>query len=101
MNVRDVKIVKEHPDTLKSMNALASILRAQGRLWDTEELQVQVMELRRTKSGSSHPNTMASMNNLALIFNEQRKGEKAVDSGGGYVQDQFWGEPSSRSDQYQ
>jgi len=46
------RIADEHPDTLTSMNNLASTYRNQGR-WDAaEELDMQVMETSKKKLGA-------------------------------------------------
>ncbi|KAJ6114716.1 hypothetical protein N7486_000494 [Penicillium sp. IBT 16267x] len=39
--------------------------RDQGRWEEAEQLDVQVMETRKTKLGEDHPNSLTSMNNLA------------------------------------
>jgi hypothetical protein len=50
------------------MANLASTFWNQGR-WDAaEELEVQVMEIRKKKLGADHPDTLCSIANLASIF---------------------------------
>ncbi|RDK41730.1 hypothetical protein M752DRAFT_319773 [Aspergillus phoenicis ATCC 13157] len=58
----------EYPDTLASMANLASIYWNQGRLKEAEELEVQVLELRKRVLGPEHPDTLASMANLAFAW---------------------------------
>jgi hypothetical protein len=61
----------EHPDTLRSMNNLASTLRAQGDLSGARALQEQVLAVRRRVQGAEHPDTLTSMNNLASTLRGQ------------------------------
>ncbi|KAF6813678.1 kinesin light [Colletotrichum musicola] len=68
---------QEHPDTLTSMNNLASTYRNQGRWKEAEKLNVRVMETRKRVLGEEHPSTLASMNNLASTFWNQGRWKKA------------------------
>ncbi|MDP2134798.1 MAG: tetratricopeptide repeat protein, partial [Sulfuritalea sp.] len=56
---------EDHPDTLTSMNDLASTLQAQGNLGGALELNKSVLASRRRVLGEDHPDTLTSMNNLA------------------------------------
>ena len=67
----------EHPDTLTSMNYLATVLGAQGRLDEAAVLGRQVLEARRRTLGPEHPQTLNSMNNLARRFQDQGKLDEA------------------------
>jgi len=67
----------EHPDTLTSMNNLASTYRNQGRWTEAEELEVQVMETRRRVLSPEHPDTLTSMNNLASTYRNQGRWAEA------------------------
>ncbi|KAI2669860.1 hypothetical protein LCP963914a_9880 [Penicillium roqueforti] len=56
---------------------LGSAYRKQG-LWDeAEQLEVQVMETRKTKLGEDHPDTLTSMANLALTYSNQGRWDEA------------------------
>ena len=68
MTTRKRILGEEHPDTLISMDNLASIYRDQGRLKEAENLEVQVMEVRKRVLGEDHPDTQTSMINLALTL---------------------------------
>jgi hypothetical protein len=57
---------EEHPDTLVSMNNLASAYSDQGRWKEAEELALQVLEATKTVLGAEHLYTLSSMANLAL-----------------------------------
>jgi hypothetical protein len=47
------------------MNNLALVLSYQGKYEQAEEVQRQVLELRKTVLGKEHPDTLTNMNNLA------------------------------------
>ncbi|KAJ5979972.1 hypothetical protein N7481_007270 [Penicillium waksmanii] len=71
-------------ETLDSTAILASVHRLQGRWEEAEQLEVQVMEARKTimetlktKFGEDHPDTLSSMGNLALIYRCQDRWEEA------------------------
>ncbi|KAJ6109868.1 hypothetical protein N7486_002103 [Penicillium sp. IBT 16267x] len=66
-----------YPDTPTSMGNLASTYRKQGRWEEAEQLDVQVMETRKTKLGEDHPDTLTSMANLASTYRKQGRWEKA------------------------
>jgi tetratricopeptide (TPR) repeat protein len=68
---------KEHPDTLTSMNNLASVLSNQGKYEQAEEMHRQALRLRETVLGKEHPSTLTSMNNLASVLSDQGKYEQA------------------------
>jgi hypothetical protein len=60
------------------MANLASTYRNQGRWKEAEELEVQVMETRKTVLGAEHPSTLTSMNNLARTWKDQGKSDEAM-----------------------
>ena len=68
---------KEHPDTLTSMNNLASVLDNQGKYEEAEEMYRQVLKLQEKVLGKEHPDTLTSMNNLALVLDNQGTYEEA------------------------
>ena len=77
INVRILGL--EHPDTLTSMNKLASTYGDQGRTGEAVALQEEVLEKRTQILGLEHPDTLTSMNNLALTYSHQgRTGEAAA-----------------------
>ncbi|KAJ8118515.1 hypothetical protein OPT61_g523 [Boeremia exigua] len=85
------KLGADHPDTLTNKGNIASTYSNQGRwqdaeklmanlalaysnqgLWeDAERLEVEVLEMRKTKLGAHHPDTLTSMNNLASTYYNQ------------------------------
>jgi serine/threonine protein kinase/tetratricopeptide (TPR) repeat protein len=54
----------EHADTLRSMYALANVLRWQGRYAEAEEMHRKTLEIRRRVLGEECPDTLFSMANL-------------------------------------
>jgi serine/threonine protein kinase len=58
----------DHPDTLKSLNALADSYAAIGRHAEALKLYEQTLALRKAKLGADHPDTLSSMNNLANSY---------------------------------
>jgi tetratricopeptide (TPR) repeat protein len=68
---------EEHPDTLASMNNLASMFWNQGRWKEAEDLDVRVIETKKRVLGEEHPSTLISMANLALIYMNQGRWKKA------------------------
>ena len=68
----------EHPDTLSSMNNLASTYRAQGRMEEALALEEEELEKSRRILGAEHPDTLSSMNNLALTYRAQGRMEEAL-----------------------
>ena len=58
----------EHPDTLYSMNGLASSTQSRASTPQAEALNSQTLEIRRRVLGPEHPDTLISMNNLANVY---------------------------------
>ena len=70
---RRVTLGNAHPDTLASMNNLAILLKAQGKLSKAEPLYRDALRCRRETLGDTHPDTLTSMNNLASLLSDQGK----------------------------
>ncbi|KAI1829755.1 hypothetical protein DTO013E5_7634 [Penicillium roqueforti] len=57
------------PEILESLRGFVFLGTPHRGSWaDAEQLQVQVMETRKTKLGEDHPDTLSSMANLALTW---------------------------------
>ncbi|KAL4946533.1 P-loop containing nucleoside triphosphate hydrolase protein [Aspergillus oleicola] len=67
----------EDEDALKSTAMLAVAYRREGKWEEAEQLEVQVMEMSKTKLGADHPNTLASMGNLAATYMSQGRWDEA------------------------
>ncbi|KAJ5973175.1 hypothetical protein N7481_010385 [Penicillium waksmanii] len=67
----------EHEEVLDCTDILATAYLHEGQ-WDkAEELEVQVMEIRRTKLGENHPSTLSSLANLASTYRKQGRWDEA------------------------
>lgn len=55
-------------DTLTARSDLANAFRQNGNYQKAEELQLQVLALRRKVLGEKHPNTLTSMANLGATY---------------------------------
>ncbi|CAI7637422.1 unnamed protein product [Penicillium pancosmium] len=67
----------EDKTALQSTEMLAIAYRSQRRWEEAEQLQVQVIETRKTKLGHDHPDTLNSMHNLASTYRKQGRWEEA------------------------
>ena len=63
----------KHSSTLISMSNLAGLLRAQGKLGESEALFMETLEGKRAALGPQHPSTLTAERLLALV-SQQRKG---------------------------
>jgi tetratricopeptide (TPR) repeat protein len=62
---------REHPDTLRSVNNLASLLDNKGDYDGAEPLYRRALEVRECVLGREHPDTLISVNSLAfLLYNK-------------------------------
>ncbi|KAK4161917.1 kinesin light chain [Cladorrhinum sp. PSN259] len=68
--VRKKKLGEEDAATLDSIS-----LFALGRWEEAEKLEVQVMEISKTKLGADYPDTLTSMANLALTYMNQGRAD--------------------------
>ncbi|RPA89592.1 TPR-like protein [Choiromyces venosus 120613-1] len=65
---REKVLGPDHPDTLTSVNNLASLLRALGRHGESETMSRRALEGREKVLGPDHPDTLTSVNNLASLL---------------------------------
>lgn len=68
---------KWRQNALDSTGMLAIAYRLDGRWKEAEQLEVQVMETRKTKLGDDHSSTLTSMANLASTYLKQGRWEEA------------------------
>ena len=71
LEIRQRVLGPEHPDTLDTMNSLASALADEGRSAEAEKLYRETLDIRRRVLGPEHPDTLKSMNNLATVLDDQ------------------------------
>ncbi|CAK8720995.1 MAG: CHAT domain-containing protein [Candidatus Electronema aureum] len=67
----------EHPDTLTSINNLATFYTLQGHYSNAEPLLKQALRLREKVLGRKHPATLTSINNLATLYKSQGRYNEA------------------------
>ena len=67
----------QHFETLKSMEELSSKYCMKNRLLEVEELQKQVVKIKREIFGNDHLDTVSSISGLAFILYEQGRKEEA------------------------
>ena len=81
LDLRQRILGEEHPDTLTSMNNLASTLRQKGDLQGARELQEKELEICRRILGEEHPDTLISMGNLAstLVMQGDLQGARELE----------------------
>lgn len=60
-------------DGQRNFETACNCLSTDGRWKEAEELEVQVMELRKRVLGPEHPDTLTSMSNLAFPCKGQGK----------------------------
>ncbi|CUA77372.1 Kinesin light chain [Rhizoctonia solani] len=68
---------RDHPETLTSMNNLASAYLRLGRYDEAEQLQVQALDACKRVLGDELSNTLTSMNNLASAYSRLGQYDKA------------------------
>ena len=77
-SIRQHLLGERHPDTLGSLNNLASIYESVGRLDDAVGLFEEAYGLRVEVLGERHPDTLTSLNNLASIYESVGRLDDAV-----------------------
>ena len=64
----------EHPDTLKTMRALAGTVAQAGRYADGEKISRETLDIERRVLGPEHPETLGTMGQLAIDIEMQGQG---------------------------
>jgi Tfp pilus assembly protein PilF len=64
LQLKETVLGKDHPQTLISMNNLATSLCEQGKYAEAEAIHRQTLQLQETVLGKDYPDTLASINNL-------------------------------------
>ncbi|KAF2798308.1 hypothetical protein K505DRAFT_110599, partial [Melanomma pulvis-pyrius CBS 109.77] len=70
--------IEEHIDLIAR---LGMCLLSDGRLKEAEELQLQVVEIRKRVFGEEHPDTLIGKGNLALMYSKQGQWKEAEELG--------------------
>ena len=66
--VREAALAPDHPDTLRSLVNLATVLLAAGRTAEAVRLHETTLERFRATLGPDHPDTLEARNGLALAY---------------------------------
>ena len=84
------KLGSEHPDTLSSVNNLASSYQDQGWYGEAGPLYQRALAASEKVLGPEHPDTLIRINNLALLYHSQgRYGEGVPAQGVGVAVARF------------
>src|SRR5262249_20346232 len=76
--LRKAKLGPDHPDTLLSMNILASSYAALERHGEALRLREETVALQKTKLGPDHPDTLWSLHNLASSHEDRGRHAEAL-----------------------
>ena len=80
LDSRQIVLGSGHPDALKTMNALGSLLYETGEYESATPLYRKALSIGRSKLGDRHPVTLTSMNNLGNLLHTV--GMKQIDTFG-------------------
>ncbi|KAF4627699.1 hypothetical protein G7Y89_g10454 [Cudoniella acicularis] len=69
---------KEHPNTLTSVDNLATVLESQGKYEQAEEMNRRALEGKEKALGKEHPSTLMSVYNLAYLLHQQEQYQEAL-----------------------
>jgi uncharacterized protein YjgD (DUF1641 family) len=75
---RQRELGAEHPDTLATLNSLASAYQADGKLPEAIKLYEQVKDAKVAKLGADHPSTLNTLINLAAAYRDAGKLTEAI-----------------------
>ena len=71
VGIRTRILGRAHPDTLRSLSALANTLESEGHYVEAEKLNREALAVQRRVLGPEHPDTLRSMNNLANTVEDE------------------------------
>ena len=71
LEARERVLGPEHPDTLNSVNNLASLLLRKGDYAGADPLVRRALEARERVLGPEHPDTLSSVDNLAVLLSSK------------------------------
>ncbi|KAL8865632.1 MAG: hypothetical protein Q9198_009229 [Flavoplaca austrocitrina] len=74
---REKVLGKEHPDTLTSVDNLASVLRYQGKYEEAEPMNRRALDGYEKVLGKEHPSTLTSVYCLAYLLHQQQRYQMA------------------------
>jgi non-specific serine/threonine protein kinase/serine/threonine-protein kinase len=68
---------EEHPDTLRSIGNMGSLLQRQGKFAEAEPYYRDALEKHRRVLGEEHPDTLIAINNMGSLLQSQGKPAEA------------------------
>jgi len=68
LQIRELLLGAEHPDTVMSLNNLADLFHRQGKYAEAENLYQRALTIRENVLGVEHPDTAKSLCNLAILY---------------------------------
>jgi hypothetical protein len=78
LEARERVLGPEHPDTLRSVNNLAELLRGKGDHAGAEPLYRRALEGNERVQGPEHPNTVKFRQNLAVLLRESSRRQPLI-----------------------
>jgi tetratricopeptide (TPR) repeat protein len=77
LQIRELVLGAEHPDTAGSLTNLADLYKAQGKYEQAEPLYLRALEILDKVLSPEHPDKISPSNNLAEMYKDQDKYEQA------------------------
>jgi Tetratricopeptide repeat len=65
---REKALGSDHPSTLKTVNNLGMLYRAQGRLAEAEQIHLRALAEREKTLGPDHTSTLETVDNLGMLY---------------------------------
>ncbi|KAL0636312.1 hypothetical protein Q9L58_004769 [Maublancomyces gigas] len=76
---REKALGSDHPNTLDTVNNMASVFDSQGKYDDALEWYRRALAGREKALGGDHPSTLNTVNNMASVFDNQGKYDDALE----------------------
>ena len=77
LHANEVNLGADHPETARSVNNLATLLKTMGRLEEAEPLYRRVLELKEANIGTDHSSITTPVRNLATLLKALDRLEEA------------------------
>jgi tetratricopeptide (TPR) repeat protein len=79
LEIRQVQLGHDHPDTATSLNNLAALYESQGRYGEAEPLYLQAIAILLEKLGEDHPNTQTGLSNFVSLLRQAVEAGRAAE----------------------
>ena len=77
LRVQEQELGADHPNTLTTVNNLATVLSDQGKLHEAQAMYERALRGYEKALGPDHPDTLMTLNNLATKLRDQEKLDEA------------------------